>query len=58
MKKDALLMLLPLSLFVAGAIPLLYYVPPKGKKKDFWIDVMPFFLYLAVSILIAYFYLL
>ena len=42
MKKDALLMLLPFSLFVAGAVPLLYYVPPKGKKKDFWIDVMPF----------------
>lgn len=58
MKKDALLMLLPLSLFAAGAVPLLYFVPPKDKKKDWLIDLMPFFLYLAVSILIAYFYLL
>lgn len=58
MIKDALLMLLPLILSAAGAVPLLYFVPPKGKKKDFWIDVMPFFLYLAVSILIVYFYLL
>lgn len=33
MTKDALLMLLPLSLFAAGAVPLLYFVPPKGKKK-------------------------
>jgi len=58
MKKDALLMLLPLSLFAAGAVPLLYFVPPKDKKKDFWIDLMPFFLYLVGSILIVYFYLL
>lgn len=58
MKKDALLVLLPLILFAAGAVPLLYFVPPKGKKKDWLIDLMPFFLYLVASILIVYFYLL